>query len=155
FKQSLPGILGAMLDAVSMGLKRLSQVKLREAPRMADFARWIVACEPALPCKTGGFLKAFNANQLRSTETAIESSPIVMPIRELLEEKPNWEGTATDLLSELQTICGLQEWQKTALPKSPNALSGRLKRDQKTLVKMGILVTYHRGGRDGTRTIRL
>src|SRR5262249_30016053 len=38
-------LLGAVLDAVSLGIKRLSGVVLDSHPRMADFAKWAVACE--------------------------------------------------------------------------------------------------------------
>ena len=38
-----PRILGALLDAVSCGLRRLPDVQLERKPRMADFALWSVA----------------------------------------------------------------------------------------------------------------
>jgi hypothetical protein len=43
-----PFILGALLDAVVHGLRAIDQVQLDALPRMADFARWAAACEPAL-----------------------------------------------------------------------------------------------------------
>src|SRR5262245_27613663 len=48
FEQKRPHILGALLDAVSHGLKALPDVKLDRKPRMADFAQWVTACEGAL-----------------------------------------------------------------------------------------------------------
>jgi hypothetical protein len=43
FKRDRPGILGSLLDIVCAGMRRLASVQLKELPRMADFARWIVA----------------------------------------------------------------------------------------------------------------
>ncbi|MBI4643654.1 MAG: hypothetical protein HY743_07980, partial [Deltaproteobacteria bacterium] len=47
FEEARPRILGALLDAVSMGLRNQGRVTLPALPRMADFALWIAACEPA------------------------------------------------------------------------------------------------------------
>jgi hypothetical protein len=51
FEKDRPAILGALLDMVAYGLKQLPSVRLKRMPRMADFARWGVACE-------AGFLSA-------------------------------------------------------------------------------------------------
>src|SRR5260370_16176904 len=48
FEACWPSVLGALLDAASMGLKRLSETRPPQLPRMADFAQWAIACEPAL-----------------------------------------------------------------------------------------------------------
>ncbi|HIN17538.1 MAG TPA: hypothetical protein EYM68_06485, partial [Gammaproteobacteria bacterium] len=47
FNAAHPYILGGLMDAVSRGLRNLAQVRLDRAPRMADFAKWAVACEPS------------------------------------------------------------------------------------------------------------
>ena len=39
-KKKRPRILGALLDALVIGLKRLPTIRLSELPRMADFAIW-------------------------------------------------------------------------------------------------------------------
>ena len=48
FNRARPTILGAMLDAVVVALRNLPTVKLTSLPRMADFAKWVVAGEPGL-----------------------------------------------------------------------------------------------------------
>ena len=40
--------LGALLDAVSIGLRNAPSLRPPLLPRMADFAKWAIACEPAL-----------------------------------------------------------------------------------------------------------
>jgi len=46
FVAERPRILGALLNAVSYGLKH--PVTLTERPRMADFAKWAASCEGAM-----------------------------------------------------------------------------------------------------------
>jgi hypothetical protein len=43
FDLARPRILGALLDAIAMGLRLLPETKLETLPRMADFALWITA----------------------------------------------------------------------------------------------------------------
>jgi hypothetical protein len=59
FDSAQPRILGGLLSAVSAGLKNYPNVQLRSYPRMADFAKWIIAAEPGLPWKQGYFLKYY------------------------------------------------------------------------------------------------
>ena len=42
----VPGILGALLDAVACALARIDDIELDRPPRMADFAKWVTAAEP-------------------------------------------------------------------------------------------------------------
>src|SRR5262249_37397344 len=51
-------IMGALLDAVVEGLKRLPETRLEKLPRMADFALWATACETAL-WAAGAFWAAY------------------------------------------------------------------------------------------------
>jgi hypothetical protein len=48
FDLARPRILGALLDAAVRGLQTLPDIRLTRLPRMADFALWATACEPAL-----------------------------------------------------------------------------------------------------------
>ena len=48
FEAARPGILGALLDAVVEGLRRLPETRPPKLPRMADFTLWATACETAL-----------------------------------------------------------------------------------------------------------
>jgi putative DNA primase/helicase len=81
FAKAQPRILGALLDAVSKGLKRLKDgVTLDELPRMADFAEWATACESGLGLTEGQFLKAYKSNQEKANGLAIETSPVAQEI---------------------------------------------------------------------------
>jgi hypothetical protein len=51
--------LAGLLGAVSTALANLATVRLAELPRMADFAKWVSAAEPALGWTQGAFMEAY------------------------------------------------------------------------------------------------
>ncbi|MEJ1157372.1 hypothetical protein [Prosthecomicrobium sp. N25] len=155
FEVERPVILGALLDAVAVGLRRLPHTRLSKLPRMADFAIWGAACETAF-WPEGTFEAAYRGNRDEAVENVLDADPIAIALREFFNLNPTWEGTAATLLARLggitdQRIVGSREW-----PKMPNALSGRLRRAAPYLRKLGIEVEFERdSGRARTRTIRI
>src|SRR5207249_5626813 len=72
-----PRILGALLDGASAAMRNLPNVR-GGAPRMADFARWVVAAEPGLGWMPGAFAAAYGGNRLESLELALEADPVAV-----------------------------------------------------------------------------
>ena len=72
FEAERPRILGALLDAVAVGLKRLPATRLEKLPRMADFALWATACETAL-WPAGTFSSAYSGNRDEAVEDVIDA----------------------------------------------------------------------------------
>jgi hypothetical protein len=128
FDEARPRLLGALLDAVVYGLKNLPNVKLERLPRMADFAKWVVACEPALGWKAGTFLDAYQANRSSANELALESSLVSNHVVKLLQDKRKWEGTASQLLARINSLADDREKELKFWPQTPRALSGTLRR---------------------------
>src|SRR5499427_1527114 len=93
-------ILGALLDAVTHGLRQLPRVRLDRLPRMADFARWSTACETAI-WPAGTFWTAYSSNRDEAVADVIEADPIANAVRALMAMRTRWTGTASDLLSAL------------------------------------------------------
>lgn len=92
FESAAPAILGALFDAVAHGLKALPDVKLDRKPRMADFAKWAVACEGALPWQKGTFMAAYDANRLDVVDAVLEADPVALAVRALLLKRPEWDA---------------------------------------------------------------
>jgi hypothetical protein len=113
YELARPHILGALLDAVVCGLENYPHVKLSKLPRMADFAKWVVACEPGLGWPVGRFLELYNANRGEANELALEATPIAKFLLEHLECQPWWTGTAGQLLEELNRRAGYGGDSKT------------------------------------------
>ena len=103
FEVKRPRILGALMDALAVGLRRLSTTFLSEKPRMADFAVWATACEQAF-WKEGTFRAAYNDNLEEVVNTVIEADLVGAAVRQLAMERESWEGTSLGLLSALRGI---------------------------------------------------
>ena len=71
FERLLPSILGLILDATCMGLKRIESMDIPNLPRMADFVEWVAACEPALPWEEGEFLAYYKQSKRRGNDLSI------------------------------------------------------------------------------------
>lgn len=154
FERVRPQILGALLDAVSHGLANVANVRLARLPRMADFARWVVACEGALPWPRGTFMRAYDANRSAILALTMEGDAVASEVRALMVNRSDWSGTAKELLVELNRQNGEASRDKN-WPQTPRALSGRIRRAAPGLRRLGIEVEFNRTGAKGTRTIRL
>ena len=143
FDREQPAILGALLDAVSGAIGQLDTVNLERAPRMADFARWVVAAEPALGWPSGSFLKAYTGNRDAIHEIALDAAAIVAPLGTLLESGP-FLGTATELLDRLAGIVGESATRRRGWPGNATSLSRELARIAPNLRSVGIEVEKRR-----------
>jgi hypothetical protein len=80
FNTDAPKILGAVLDAVSHGLKTLPDIQSATLPRMADFAKWAMACKGAFWPK-GTFEAAYTGNLAASVEETLAGDTVASAIR--------------------------------------------------------------------------
>jgi hypothetical protein len=154
FEIARPCILGALLDSVVHGLRTLGRVHLERLPRMADFALWAAACEPAL-WPAGTFARAYTSNRRAAIESIIEADPIATCVRTMMANRTMWTGSASDLLRLFAETARDEFSSGTPGTKSPRALAGRLRRTQTFLRTLGIEITFWREGRMGTRMIRV
>jgi hypothetical protein len=98
FELSRPRLQGALLDAVSHGLRTLPWARLDRLPRMADFAVWATACETAL-WSPGTFARTYGRNRRAAIDDAIDADPVAACVRELMAERDSWTGSAADAMS--------------------------------------------------------
>jgi hypothetical protein len=96
FDYYLPRIFGALLDAIACGLKNFASTKLEKAPRMADFARWVTACEPSCPWKPGEFMAAYTENRQSVASASIEGNKVASYIESLCGVGEMDSGFATE-----------------------------------------------------------
>jgi hypothetical protein len=154
FDAECPRILGALLDAVVVGLRRLPDTRLERLPRMADFALWATACETAL-WNTGTFWLAYCGNRDQAIEGVIDADPIATAVRVVMAKQAEWTGTAAAILSTLADEAGEQVARSKTWPVGARALSGRLRRAAAFLRKIGIEIAFEREGQTRTRIIRI
>ena len=154
FETVRPQILGALLDAVSAGLRRLPETRLEKLPRMADFALWATACGAAI-WEEGTFLRAYAGNRDEAVDSVIEADPVGSATRSLMESRTEWTGTASVLLGALSEEVGERIAKTKTWPATARALSGRLRRTATFLRKVGVDIEFNKEGRARTRIIRI
>lgn len=137
FDEAQPRILGALLDAAVVGLQREDSVQLDAVPRMADFARWVVAAEPALPWQPGDFLRAYRQNRVGAVQALLDGDAVADAVRDM----GTWCGTATDLLNELQS--------RGARVFTPRQAAAEVRRLAPALRQSNIEVNFEAGYRHG------
>ena len=140
-------LLGALLDVLSHGLSRRHVIKPKNLPRMADFTTLMMACETAL-WPEGTFRAAYDLNLAEVTATVLSADLVASAVRDLMQDRQRWEGTATALLQVLRGVAGEQATKAPTWPRNGFALSTRLRRGASNLRKIGIAIEF---GHDGTK----
>lgn len=163
FNEAAPRIFGALLDAMVAGLANFAEVKLDRLPRMADFAKWVVACERGLGWTPGTFMDAYMGSRDAANESAIEGSSIGCPLVSFMEGRQAFSGTATEIMEAIEERLPKDRSGAVKLPagwpRSPRSFSGELRRVAPNLRAKGIdvrigghtnrgtLITLERAGR--------
>jgi hypothetical protein len=145
--------VGAIADRVAAALRELTNVKLDTDHRLLDAMHWAVAAEKGMG--EGQLLLDAIENVRRDTLLAtVEASPLGQALlRYIIPDPRGWEGTAQELLAELQRRLDAdnelnetqrKNWQRQ-LPETPKAVSNELARLEQTLRRLGVLISKRRG----------
>ncbi len=153
FEAARPRLLGALLGAVSVAIRNLPHTRFVALPRMADFALWVQAAEPALTEIPGAFLQAYTRNRDEGVMAELEDSPVALALLSLIEQKGDWTGTAGDLKKQLEAIVGEEVARQKIWPGNGRALSGMLKRLAPSLRARGVFVQT--GKSNGRRSLMI
>lgn len=137
-RAAAPAVLGDLCDALATALHNLPNTRLPALPRMADFALWIAAAEPALPWEPGTFLAAYSDNRRAAVDLMLETDAVAGHLRALAEF--GFEGTTAELLAELDEAATDREKKGRRWPKSPAALGKHLARIGPALEQSGLLL---------------
>jgi putative DNA primase/helicase len=142
YHQRQPLILGALLDAVSAGLRNVARVKLDRLPRMADFMKWITASESGLGWEAGAFVAAYNRNRADVADGAFEADAVAVAVRDFMRAGTEqvWTGTATELLGRLAAHASDTIRKSRAWPATASGLGNRLDRAAPLLRAKGFVI---------------
>jgi hypothetical protein len=143
FEADRPLILGALYDALSTALRRIDDVELEELPRMADFAEWVVAAEPALPIEEGAFMVAYTRNRAHAREDAVAGDTVASAIVDMLsdegrEHPGRWTGSMSELLEDLRAYLPNPEKPPRGFPDTHQAMTAKLRRVMPALRSLGV-----------------
>jgi hypothetical protein len=111
---------------------------------MADFGRFAIAAETALGLKQGDFVGAFDDNREEAHEIVLESSPVAQAIQRLMESRTVWQGTASELLANLEPLTPEKTARSRQWPGNSRSLGKALTRLAPDLRGLGIDVDFER-----------
>jgi len=152
-EEAIPPTFGALLTALSVGLSRLSTTPTPSL-RMADFARLVIAAEPALPWAAGDFLAAYHANRARAVVSIVEGDLVATKVRTFADQHASgWAGLMSELYTSLTETVTLEAKRSGDWPGNPRWFSDRLTRAAPALRAIGISVTTKQENRGTTARI--
>lgn len=146
WEEDRPFIFGALCNAVSAALRNFDSVPTDNLPRMADFAKWVIAAEEQLPWDKGGFMEAFQNSRSILVDDAIDADPVAMTVLKLMAARQEWKGTGSELLDLLGELAGQLNTGNTGWPRVPNHLSQKLNRVSAFLREKGVLFQKSHSG---------
>jgi hypothetical protein len=144
FEAIRPKLMGALLDAVSIALRRYNDVKPPTSIRMADAAQWLVAAEPATGLPAGTFIRALEGGLEGMMIDRAVNDPLVIAIFKLLDTsgpEREYRGSVGDLHEKLISHA---ERYNPRLPQTAQILSNSLQRLRQSMAKIGLMVELGR-----------
>jgi hypothetical protein len=141
-----PVVLAGLLDLAAGVLAVLPDVQMDGMPRMADFARLLTALDGV--AGTSGMARYTEAMEDLLTDV-LDSDPVAVAVRDGITEP--WKGTTKQLLDKLMAPFLARSKRQAPryfprdFPRSPMAMSARLRRAEPALRKLGWKVEHSRG----------
>jgi hypothetical protein len=154
FRAATPRLLGAILDAVSAGLRHYPHTKLTKLPRMARSARWVTACETEMSGEK--FLGAYARSAEELNALAVDNSTVATVLLGWLANigVKTWKGTASELYDCLTKLMpGLHQQALSNFPKNAARMASELRRIATPLRRTGVLVSF--GASNGKRYVSI
>jgi hypothetical protein len=153
-EQARPRLLGALLDAAATGLQKLPTIQLGGLPRLADLARWVEACSPALGWRPGEYVELLRSERDQHDSQALGLWSVYPALRELVQAKPPcYHNTVGGLLKRLNEVRPLQDRPRD-WPGSAATLSNELRRYEEPLRRAGYTVEWAKRTNQG-RQVRI
>jgi len=146
FQEILPQILGGLFTVLSKTLEVAETLKLKQKPRMADYAVFATAAAIVLGSSEEEFFQAFTRNIQKQNQSAVNSSPVAQTILKFMDDKSSWEGPVSSLyqlLKEFATQEGLIMGGPNGFPKSSNWLWKKIQIIRPNLNSLGIEVKHN------------
>lgn len=143
FEEMKPKLLGAIFDTLSKAMQIKPTLKNKTNFRMADFALWGAACAEVLGYGAERFEEALKRAMKSRAYDAVYSSNAGRILLDFLHEHSSFEGTATELLSELKKFRDSnKQYDYDKIANSPNGLSKKLRQLENSLLEIGIQIDF-------------
>lgn len=153
FNRDLPAIFYWLLKVSVHCLKVKSankKIVTTSTHRARDFVNWLACLEHVFFKNKGP--EMVNALQTRLDELMevgmddiTEQNHLVAAVLELMEDKPEWRGSPSELYEQLTDIPDFAVTSSRAWPNSASSMSSRLKQDESLLNKQRVSLDSGRG----------
>lgn len=153
--QLIPRVRGFLLSLIPMAIKLYPQVEseLRgKLSRMADFEIWAECGVRAMGFPPMSFVNAYNQAKYREVEDVARDTLLITAIQGLMAGRKLWEGTTSDLLSDLERFVTPAQLKSKGFPTDTRRLGRELRILEPTLNEIGIKIDELK---DGKRTKRI
>jgi len=143
FDRLRPLILGDIFTVVGQAMKIKADIKIKELPRMADFALWGAAIAEVLGYGQEAFLTAYSRNINIQNEEVLKDSLVGTVVRHFMETTDFWKETPSETLAiftEVAKELGINVEKEREWPKGANSLSRKLNELKTNLAEDGIKV---------------
>lgn len=105
FEERKQYILGGIFDVLVQTLRLISTTpEPNEQFRMADFAHHGAVIAEALGFKSDDFINAYKTNISKQNQEVLDASPVGVALIKFMAGKDQWQGTPTELLTELEAL---------------------------------------------------
>lgn len=146
FSEVYAGLLGALFTLAAEVLTVRESVTMSEAPRMADFARILVAIDKILGTHA---VATYLDQSKRLAEDLIDEDPVANYLIAVVDRDGSWMGSNMQLCSQVAKTQSAHG--RVARPMTPHRMAAHLKRLAPSLRAAGYTVEYTTG-RARTRT---
>jgi hypothetical protein len=147
--------LGAAFDLLAAALRLRPEILLPWLPRLADWGELAAAVYVAAGDTVEAFLADWQAVVVKQHAAVVEGSPTAQAVLAFLQDRAEWQGTASELHAALTPLAGqLALTLDKSWPRSAKSLGRRLRELVPVLAARGVALTQEHD-RHGTRvTIR-
>jgi putative DNA primase/helicase len=142
-EEALPSARMAIFEALAVALARMPETPTPNV-RMADFARLVLAAEPALPWGRGEFLMAYAENRRHAIVATLEGDLVAARVVALMETRETWQSTVSEFYIMLSSEMSPDAKRNGDWPGNARWFSDRLTRASPALRAVGIMVTTKR-----------
>ena len=104
FEAALPEILGGAFDIIARAMALRPEISQGSRFRMADFTSWGYAIAEAAGWGGPAFLAAYERNIKHQHEEAVAAAVVAEAVIIFLENRDEWQGTASALKLELDDV---------------------------------------------------
>lgn len=144
-EEDMPEILQGLFELISDVFKHLPDVKVTHPERMIDFSHWLAGMEMVAGIPSGIYQMSYSACINEAQLNSLLDNSFAAAVHQFANHLSSpWNGRPSELLHELNGKATSITQRSSDWPKSPEALTKRLKALTTPLKSQGVLLEFTR-----------